>query len=64
MRKSKAHFDTAASSVETKSYDTAILVTYGLFLIGMAAGGYALARIYGFERETLVPLFWPSVPFM
>ena len=35
------HFDTAASLVETKSYDAAILIISGLCLIGLAAS-YAL----------------------
>lgn len=51
------HFDTAASSVKSKSYDTAILVTCGLSLIGLAVAGYALAVSYGID-ETIEPLIF------
>ena len=60
MRNSNStHFDTApSSSVETKSYDTAILVISGLCLIGLAVASYALAVIYGIEREPIDPLIF------
>ena len=52
------HFDTAASSVETKSYDIAILVIFGLGLIGLAVAGYALAVSSGIGHETIEPLIF------
>ena len=59
MRNSNfTHFDTTASSVETKSYDTAILVISGLSLIGLAVAGYALAVSSGIGRETIEPLIF------
>ena len=58
MRNSNStHFDRAASSVETKSYDAAILIISGLCLIGLAAS-YALTVIYGIEREPIDPLIF------
>ena len=52
------HFDTVTSSVETKSYDIAILVISGLSLIGLAVVGYALAVSSGIGRETIEPLIF------
>ncbi len=50
------HFDTAASLVETKSYDVAILVISGLGLIGLAVAGYALAVYSGIGGEAIEAL--------
>jgi len=59
MRNSNStHFDRAASSVETKSYDAAILIISGLCLIGLAVASYALTVIYGIEREPIDPLIF------
>jgi hypothetical protein len=59
MRNSNStHINTAATPVETKSYDTAILVISGLFLIMFAFASCALAVIYGIEREPFDPVIF------
>jgi hypothetical protein len=55
MRHSAGHSTliTVGTRSETKNYDTAILSSCGLGLVGLAAVGYALAVGFGIERQII-----------